>query len=224
MTFPPQVRLLALTAHVVSSVGFLGAVATFLVLAVASLFGSDPQEVQAAYLAMELITWGVIAPLCFAFLITGVVQSLGTPWGLFRHYWVLLKLLITVFSTLVLMIHTQPISHMAEAAAETVLTSGDLHGARVQLIVAASAAVLALLATTALSIYKPRGLTRFGWRKRYQENSQALSWAWRVCSGVPIIHSTMQRRLEWLHTARPCRSRRAEGMAADGHGGGPPPV
>jgi hypothetical protein len=35
--------------------------------------------------------------------------------------------------------------------------------------------VLALLVTTALSIYKPRGLTRFGWRKRYQESSQILS-------------------------------------------------
>jgi hypothetical protein len=88
---------------------------------------------------------------------------------------VLLKLLITAFSTIVLMIHTQPISHMAETAAETFLASGDLHGARIQLIVAAGAAVLALLVTTALSIYKPRGMTRFGWRKRYQENSQALS-------------------------------------------------
>ena len=95
--------------------------------------------------------------------------------GLFRHYWVLLKLLITVFSTIVLMIHTQPISHMAEAAAEAVLARDDLHGARIQLIVAASAAVLALLVTTVLSIYKPRGMTRFGWRTRYQENSQIVS-------------------------------------------------
>ena len=175
MTFSPRVRMFALTTHVISSVGFLGAVATFLVLALAGLFGSDPQKIQAAYLAMEMITWGIIVPLCFASLLTGIVQSLGTPWGLFRHYWVLLKLLITVFSTIVLMIHTQPISHMAETAAEAVLARDDLQGARIQLIVAASAAVLALLVTTALSIYKPRGMTRFGWRKRHQENSQILS-------------------------------------------------
>jgi hypothetical protein len=35
--------------------------------------------------------------------------------------------------------------------------------------------VLALLVTTALSTYKPRGMTRFGWRKLYQERSQILS-------------------------------------------------
>lgn len=169
MTFAPKLRMFALTTHVVVSVAFLGAVLTFLVLALAGLLSSDPEEVRASYLIMELMTWTVIVPLCFASLLTGVVQSLGTSWGLFRHYWVLIKLLITVFSTVVLLIHTQPIGHMADAVGMATLSPDDLQGARVQLIVAAAAAVLALVLMTGVSIYKPRGMTHYGWRKHYTE-------------------------------------------------------
>lgn len=98
----PGIRKLALTAHVVSSVGWLGTVAAFLALAVAGLAGRDAQLVRASYLAMELTGWYVIVPLCLASLTTGLVQSLVTPWGLFRHYWVLVKFLITVVSAAIL--------------------------------------------------------------------------------------------------------------------------
>jgi len=57
MTMTPSVRKFSLTAHVASSVGWLGAVAGFLALAVAGLTSHDAQMVCAAYLAMELITW-----------------------------------------------------------------------------------------------------------------------------------------------------------------------
>lgn len=168
MILAPGLRRLALLAHVVASVGFLGAVATFLVLAVAGLTGEDALRVRAAYLAGEMVTWGIVVPLSFASLLTGLVVSLGTNWGLVRHYWVLIKLLITVFATIVLMIHTRPVGQMAQMAAEEV-SGGDLLGARIQLIVASGAAVLALLLTTSLSIYKPRGLTRYGWRTLHEE-------------------------------------------------------
>jgi hypothetical protein len=80
------VRKLALTAHVITSVGWLGAVAVFLVLAVAGLTSGAPATARAAYVAMEATTRLVIVPLCLASLLTGILQSLGTPWGLFRHY------------------------------------------------------------------------------------------------------------------------------------------
>jgi hypothetical protein len=87
----PRVRKFALTAHVTSSVGWLGAVANFLSLAIAGLLGSDDQMVRSAYLATELATWIVIAPLAFASLVTGLIVALGTSWGVFRHYWVLVN-------------------------------------------------------------------------------------------------------------------------------------
>ena len=35
---------------------------------------------------------------------SGLVQSLGTEWGLFRYYWIVAKLSLTVVATMVLML------------------------------------------------------------------------------------------------------------------------
>ncbi len=71
----PRLRKFALTAHVTSSVGWLGAVAVSLALAVACLSTRDPELVRAAYLTMKLIGWVVLVPLSLASLLTGLVQS-----------------------------------------------------------------------------------------------------------------------------------------------------
>jgi hypothetical protein len=168
MTMAPRLRKFALTAHVTSSVGLLGAIAGFLALAVAGLTIQDAPMVRAAYLAMELTAWSVIVPLAFASLLTGIVQSLGTSWGLFRHYWVLVKLLLTVFATIVLLMKMQLIDYVASTAAQTTLSSGDLRPARIELIVHATGGLLVLLVPVALSLYKPRGVTPYGWRKQHE--------------------------------------------------------
>jgi hypothetical protein len=164
MIMTARVRKLALTTHVTSSVGWFGAVAAFLSLAVAGLSSRSPQTVRAAYLAMELITWGVIVPFSIASLLTGIVQSLGTTWGLFRHYWIVAKLGLTLVATVILLVHTQPIGRVAAVAAERMLSSADLHQLRVQLIADAAAALMALLVATTLSVYKPWGMTSYGRR------------------------------------------------------------
>lgn len=172
MTMTPRLRKFALTAHITSSVGWLGAVTGFLALAVAGLTSQDAQMVRAAYLAMGLTAWFVIVPLSLASLLTGLVQSLGTKWGLFRHYWVLVKFLIAIFATIALLIHTQPISLLAGVAAETTLSSANLREPRIQLVVAAGAALLVLLVATTLAVYKPRGRTRYGRRKQHERWAQ----------------------------------------------------
>lgn len=162
----PSLRKFALTAHVTSSVGWLGAVAAFLVLSVVGLTSQDAQMVRAAYIAMEMIAWFVIVPLAFASLVTGLVMSLGTKWGLFRHYWVLFKLLVTVLATIVLLLQMEPISYIAGVATETTLSSADLREARTSLVAHAGGGLLVLLVPTVLSVYKPRGVTRYGRRKQ----------------------------------------------------------
>ncbi|GEC08601.1 hypothetical protein SSP24_62560 [Streptomyces spinoverrucosus] len=171
MLMPPALRKLALTAHVASSVGWLGSVAVFLVLAVVGLTGQDTQRVRGVYVALETTGWYAIVPLAFASLLTGVLQSLGTTWGLLRHYWVLAKLALTVVATFLLLLHMQVADRVADMAARTNLSSGDLNGMRVQLVADAAAAVAVLLTATALSIYKPRGITRYGWRMQHKQRA-----------------------------------------------------
>ena len=167
----PRLRTFALTAHVTSSVSWLGAVAAFLALAVAGVTSHDTQMVRAAYFATDLITWFVIVPLAFASLLTGLVASLGTPWGLFRHYWVLVKFMLTILATVLLLLHTQPIGLLAAAARATTWSSGDVGRLQIQLVGDAGAALVALLVNATLSVYKPQGMTAYG-RRTLNEQRQ----------------------------------------------------
>ena len=100
---------------------------------------------------------------------TGIVQSLVTAWGLFRHYWVVFKLLIAVLATIVLLIYQRTFRAMAAVSADP---SSDLDLVRNSSpLLHAALALLALLVATVLAIYKPRGLTRYGWRKQREERA-----------------------------------------------------
>ncbi|MGW0118026.1 hypothetical protein [Streptomyces sp. NPDC003327] len=169
--FGPLLRKATLTAHVTASLGWFGSVAAFLALAVAGLTSSSPETVRAAYVAMKVVGWFVIVPLSIATLVTGAVQSLGTVWGPVRHYWVIAKLLITVVATVLLLVHMQPVGHLADAAARAALVGGQLEGMRVQLVADAGAAIVVLLTAAGLSVFKPRGMTRYGVRCRRREQS-----------------------------------------------------
>jgi hypothetical protein len=168
MAMTPDLRKLALTAHVTASVGWLGAVAAYLALVLTALSGQDAQTVQAAWIAMEVIARFVIVPLSLAALLSGLVQSQVTAWGLLRHYWVLAKLLLTLVATTVLLLHLPAVSHFAGVAAGT--TAPNLGGLRGELL-HAGGGLLVLLATTALSVYKPAGLTPYGWRKQQEQRT-----------------------------------------------------
>ena len=115
---------------------------------------------------MDLTYWFVIGPLCFASVLTGLVSSLGTGWGLFRHYLVLIKLLLTIPAMLLLAVHTGPVRFLADVAAKTNLSGGDLGRLRLELLAYAGAALLVLLVVMGLWVFKPRGMTRYGQRKQ----------------------------------------------------------
>jgi len=162
----PGIRRLVLTAHVTSSLAWFGSVAAFLALAIAGLTSPNDRVVRAAYLSMNVVNAFAILPFCFASLLTGIVQSLGTPWGLVRHYWVLVKLFVTMISTAVLMLHTRLIGYAAALAMEPAFTGADLGRLRTQLAADAGAALVVLLFATVLAVYKPRGVTPLGVRRQ----------------------------------------------------------
>jgi hypothetical protein len=166
MTMAPRVRKLALTAHVTASVGWLGAVVAFLALAVVALTTDDASMLRAVYLTAEPITLFVIVPFAVASLVTGLIQSLGTTWGLFRHYWVVFKFLLNLLATAVLLMYTQTVSYLADVAAQHTTDLGELRSAT--FVLHSGGALLVLLTATVLAVYKPRGMTRYGRRKYLQ--------------------------------------------------------
>lgn len=163
----PGLRRAALTVHVACSVGWLGAALAYVTLNVPALASTDEATVRAAYLMMEPVAWYAVTPLAVASLVTGIIQSLGTPWGLLRHYWVLISLGVTVFASLILVLHLPAVSELADRAAtpgtDVFALGGDLAHSL--------GGLLLLLVPLVLNIYKPRGLTRRGWRAQRQRSA-----------------------------------------------------
>jgi hypothetical protein len=167
MVLRPRVRKLVLTTHVSVSVGWIGAVVAYLTLGLAAVTSDSTPTIRAAWIGMEITGWYAIVPLAVASMLTGLVMALGTRWGLFRHYWVLISFVLTVLSVVVLVLHMPDVSSLA-ASAQTLegealaALGGDLAHPGVGLVV--------LIAIQVLNVYKPPGLTRYGWRRRQQRS------------------------------------------------------
>lgn len=86
---------------------------------------------------------------------------------MFGHYWVLLSLLLTLFSTVVLVLHMPTVSAQTALAQQSEGAAlepfgGDLAHPGVGLVI--------LLTIQVINMYKPRGMTRYGWRKQRAES------------------------------------------------------
>lgn len=165
----PRVRKFALATHLTFSVGWIGAVVAYLALGVAAVSSQDVQTVRGAWIAMELTGWYVIVPLAVASLLTGLVMALGTKWGLFRHYWVLLAFALTALATVVLLLHMPDVSSLADEA--RVATGARLEELGGDLLHPALGLVV-LLAILVLNVYKPPGMTPYGWRKQDEQRRE----------------------------------------------------
>jgi hypothetical protein len=172
MTMTPGLRKFTFTAHVTSSVGWVGAVTVFLALAIIGLTSDDEMTVRGAYLTMAPAAWFVLVPLAHASLLSGIALSLGTTWGLFQHYWVVSKLLITVFSTVILLIYMGTFRQMAGVAADPLVDLADVRNASP--MVHAILALILLLVATVLGVYKPSGMTPYGRRKRIEGRTPVI--------------------------------------------------
>ena len=196
MNMTPRFQKFALLAHITFSVGWFGAVVPYLALVIAGLTSHDTQVVRAACLSMELIGWYVIVPFSFAALLSGLVMSLGSQWGLFRHWWILAKFLLTIFAVFVLFRHMQDVSRMAK---ETMLSSADFRPDFIH----ATGGLLVLITAMTLSVFRPWGMTPYGRRRAspVQSRSRPRGEATPVREPVFVTHSARWTRIVGIHAA-----------------------
>jgi hypothetical protein len=150
----PAARKSLLTVHVICSVGWLGAVGAFLAMNIVGLTSSDSELARAMFRAMNVAGLYVIVPASIGCVASGILQGVWTQWGLLRHRWVAIKLLIGVFATILLLLHQFTAVAEAASRAERGVPVGALG---VQLVFDSSLAVAALLFATGLSTFKPWG-------------------------------------------------------------------
>lgn len=192
----PALRRFTFTTHVTSSVGWVGAVFAFLALAVIGFTSDDEVTVRGAYLLMAPAAWFVLVPLAHASLLSGIILSLGTSWGLIRHYWVVLKLGITVFSTIILLIYMGTFRQMAGVAADSVMDLATVRNASP--IVHAVLASILLLAAIVLGIYKPFGMTTYGVRRQNELRPATSSASFAGAGTAPDVEGVTPL---WIYVA-----------------------
>ena len=180
MVMTQRTRKFVLTSHVTFSVGWLGAVAVFFALAITGLNSQDSQLARACLLVMKISAWFVIVPFCLTALATGIIQAAWTKWGLFRYYWIVVKLFLTLGSTLLLLLHLQPINDLANAASQPAFSNTEHSFRIIDLIAKSGAAILVLLFITTISIYKP-------WGKIQVKESTSKSWMLVGIVGLALL-------------------------------------
>jgi len=190
----PALRKLTLTAHVVFSIGWISAVAAFLVLSIAGLTSRNPDIVRGSYLSMDLISRFMIIPMCFAAVVTGIIDAFVTPWGLFRYYWVVVKFALTLVATLLLLTHENAIARAAKWVSTAVaiqLFATDFDPLKSELVQKSALAIVLLLVIATLGIYKPWGLTAYGRRKQQESlgtKVQPVTGELLLRVGVTMLH------------------------------------
>lgn len=184
MNMTPRWQKLSLLAHITFSVGWFGAVVPYLALAIAALTSHDEQMVRAAVLCMRFIGWFVIVPFSFAALLSGLVQSLGTRWGLVRYWWIMAKLALTVFAVVVLFQHMREVSHISLMAQNAALPVTHLQPE----LIHSAGGLLVLFAAIVLSVFKPWGMTSYGRRRLPQTSTASRENEMAVPVRGPVLH------------------------------------
>ena len=163
-----------LATHLTCSIGWLGAVVAYIVLDLTVATSSDPGAVRSAWTGMGLITFSVIVPFAVAAVITGLAISIGTRWGLFRHWWVLISLVLTIFALVVLLAETRVIASSAAHAADVEASAAEIL-ALPPTLPHSIGGLLILVLVQVLNVYKPQGLTPYGWRRQQAERASLNS-------------------------------------------------
>jgi len=155
-----------LTVHVTISVGWIGVEASLLALGVAGLLGHGTSMLRSVYVSIGILGNTFLLPVSLGALVTGLLLSLGTHWGLVRYYWVFIKFVLTAILTVLSIFVVN--DRMQEAAARvtalqvTASARPDPGSLRFFLVVACSVGLLVLLSTNTVANYKPWGRTSYG--------------------------------------------------------------
>jgi len=192
MTLSQNIRRLNLTSHITFSVGWLGSVVAFFALALVSITSQRIENVRAVCIAMEIVSWYVILPFCIGSFITGLVQSLGTNWGIFKYYWVTVKFILTLGASFLLILHLKPITYLAQQASE-IGSLDKISSTAVDLSIKSAAAIFVLLSLIFVSVYKPWGRIKYASQPTksapLNEEIKTRSWAkkWLILTLVAAL-------------------------------------
>ncbi len=168
-----------LVVHVAVSVGWLGLTLGLLTLSVTGYASGSPDTTVAAYRAMKIFSDWLLIPVALLTLVSGLIVSLGTPWGLARHRWIVVKFWLTLATVVLTAFSLRP--GIDRLAADAVAGTPDTG---LSMVAAPSVATATYFFVTAISVLKPWGPTKRGSRLRAAQSAEVRERARKRPSGA----------------------------------------
>ncbi|MEU5891979.1 DUF2269 domain-containing protein [Streptomyces sp. NPDC047461] len=162
-------RRASLVVHVTASAGWLGLTLGLLALGITAATTGSAVTVEASVRTMKLFADWLLLPLALLTLLSGLLLSLGTQWGLARHRWVWTKFWLTLATTTATVFALRPGVNSAVAA---VAAGGPLPDAG-DVLFGPVVSLSAYVFMTVISVLKPWGPTRRGRRYRATSSGRA---------------------------------------------------
>jgi uncharacterized membrane protein len=155
----PGLRKALLVLHIVTAVSWMGVDIALFILLMTARTTDDPALVVSGFQAIRMIVPAAVPPLSLGILVTGILLGLGTRWGLLRHWWVLVKLLLSlvmtflVFFSLVPAVNSMAVGLPGDMSADAMRAS---LGALPTMLLFPPVVSFLMLGTAAiLSVFKP---------------------------------------------------------------------
>jgi hypothetical protein len=150
-----------LTLHLLFSGLMLGEAFVFLILSITAVTTNDTGVLQACYTSMHVLSKTAVRYSVIFALMTGILLSVRTQWGLFKFYWIIAKEGLTILS-----VALGPIGMYVWTLKAVKLTSAE--GSRVfqdpafivnrgELWTGIILQILSLTAILVISVFKPWG-------------------------------------------------------------------
>ncbi|WP_369194696.1 DUF2269 family protein [Streptomyces djakartensis] len=155
-------RRALLCVHVVASAGWLGLTLGLLALGATAATTGSAATVEASVRAMKLFADWLLLPAAFLTLLSGLVLSLGTKWGLARYRWVYTKFWLTLATITATVFALRP---GVDSAVAAVTAGGPLPDAG-DVLFGPVVSLSAYAFMTVISVLKPWGKTRRGTREQ----------------------------------------------------------
>lgn len=90
-----------LSFHLIFVAILLGVSVAFIILSIVAGTTNDVGILKACYLSMHILAETSIRASTIGTVVTGILLSLLTSWGLFKYWWILVKEILTIFSIVV---------------------------------------------------------------------------------------------------------------------------
>ncbi|MGW1989035.1 DUF2269 family protein [Embleya sp. NPDC001921] len=155
--FPRSVRRAVNSGHVVFAVGLLGVEWVMLLIGIVARSTDDPALRHGAYQLMRIFALAGGIPFAVLSLITGVLLCLYTPWGLWQHLWIKVKIVLLIAVIVTGAAVVSQFAHRLIAASASEGNADALPPLQTWHLVVVTFQLVALIVATALSVFKPSG-------------------------------------------------------------------